>query len=128
MCGTHSILLIESFIGLLTECTVRHGSCKVIVDLIMSVSVYCRDEHYDENHCKYLIMICYPACNPGNIRHENLVLCLLDCLITCKNQCREDCYTSDNSEYNALCHYDSQVKSKCKAHEAEGYEACDCCD
>ena len=47
------------------------------------VSVYCRDEHYDENHCKYLIMICYPTCNPGNIRHENLMLCLLDCLITC---------------------------------------------
>lgn len=61
-------------------------------------------------------------------RHKNLVLCLLDCLITCKNQCRKDSYTSDNSEYNALCHYDSQVKSKCKAHEAEGYEACDCCD
>ena len=39
MCGTHSIHLVESFIGLLTVCTVRHASCKVIVDLIMSVSV-----------------------------------------------------------------------------------------
>ena len=53
--------------------------------------------------------------------------CLFYRLVKHKYHCGENCYAGDNAAYNALGHYDTEVKSERKAHEAHCKEACNSC-
>ena len=52
------------------------------------------------------------------------MFCFFDGLVKDHDHGRQDGYTSDHSEYHALCHDDPQIKPQGKAHKAQGNEAC----
>lgn len=63
-----------------------------------------------------------PVCNPSQIRDDNLVLRLLDRLVKYKQQRRQHRNAADNAENNTLCHDNSKIHTKCKAHETQCHE------
>ena len=111
------------FFQLVVRCdtlqALRQCTCQIIIYGIMCISINGWANQDKEQDNKYVEMIYYPFRYSGEIRQNNLMLCLLDCLVENQNHRWQYGYTTDNSKYNTLCHNHTKIHTKCEAHEAK---------
>ena len=95
---------------------------------ILCISINGCANQYKEHDNKYVEMIYYPFRYSGEIRQNNLMLCLLDFIGENQNNRWLYGYTTDNSEYTTISHKNTKIHTKCEAHEAKCDKSGNCCN
>ena len=122
------ILFGQLIISDFTAESLWQRTSQIIIYIGMCISVDCRNQHNQKRNDKYHMMFCDKPCNSTKIRKNYFMSGLFDCLIADKNQGRKNRYTSDNTKDNTLCHNDTKVFSKGKAHKTQCDKSGNCCN
>ena len=98
------------------------GTCDVVINLGMIVSVDRREQQNQEDHNPYFIMFGDKGGRFIQAFYQRFVSRFLNCLVKYQNHGRQDGDTADNADQNTFCHNDTKVAAKGKGHNTQCQE------